>query len=194
MPTELYASPEEISLKTGVEVMGVYKELQKDGNQINLVIELANRRKVQVSFPKESAEAENIQKALRCVKHGVKIKIIKQNDSEKSIHIEKIPNRKSKEWTIYVGSHDFKRLFPFIEPGKKLSTAVTKILEIIENKQLIIVGVTKTKLCCNQMQNIGQKNRFYCANLGATTCEAFCREKCVAANQIKKILARGEGF
>jgi len=194
MLTELNAPPKTISLKTGDEIIGLYKKLQKDGNKINLVLELADRSIVQTPFLKGSVEAEIMQKALCCVKHGVKIGIQKYNDSKSPICVKKFRNLRSKKWTIYVDVGDYERLNPFLEPGKKLSTAVTKLLDIIENKLTIVAILYKNSVHCNKMQDIGKKNRFYCSNLGATTCEEYCREKCVVANQIKKILGRNEVF
>jgi len=194
MLSEFNAPPRTINLKTGDEIIGLYKKIEKEGNKINLVLELADRSIIECSFLKGSVEAEIIREALCCVKHGVRIGIKKYNDSKSPICVTKFRNLRSKKRTIYVDIDDYERLDPFLEPGKKPSTAVTKLLDIIENKLTIVAVLYNNSFRCNKMQNIDKKNRFYCSNLGATTCEEYCREKCVVANQIKKILGRNEVF
>lgn len=176
-----------VSLKTGEEIIGLYKKLQIDAFSTNLVLELAGASLVQISFAKGSIEAKIIHDALFCVKHNVKMGILKLNDPKMPIRVQKFRNLRSKHLTIYLDVRDGERLEPYQEPSKRISTAVVKLLDIVENKQTIVAVITESQVQCNKMQEIGRTGRFYCSNLGATTNKEFCLEKCAVGAQFKKI-------
>jgi len=188
MPNDLETPAKTFSLKTGEEIIGLYKKLQTDACSTNLVLELPNGNKVQISFAKGSTEAKIIHDALFRVKHDMKLGILKLNDPKTPIRIQKFPNLRTKHLTIYLYVSDYERLEPYQEPGKRISTAVTKMLDIIENKQTIVAVIIESRVQCNKMQNIGKTDRFYCSNLGATASKEFCLEKCAVATEYKKIL------
>lgn len=176
-----------VSLKTGEEIIGLYKKLQTDAFSTNLVLELPNCIKIQISCAKGSTEARIIHDSLCRVKHNVKLGILKLEDPTTPIRIQKFPNLRTKQLTIYLNVSDWERIEPYQEPSKKISTAVTRLLDIIENKQTIVAVIIKTQVQCNKMQGIGKPDKFYCSNLGATTNKQFCLEKCAVATEYKKI-------
>jgi len=80
------------------------------------------------------------------------------------------------------------RLEKLREPGKPLQTGVVKALDIVEGRETIVAVVSQGHIRCNKMQSIGKTDRFNCSMLGAPVSKEYCLEKCIVADQLKKIL------
>jgi hypothetical protein len=191
-----YSPTRTISLRTGEEIVGFYRELQKDAESINLVLELTEGSLVQICFPKGSFEADIVRTALFRVKHNVKLRILKLDDEKTPIRFTKMLNLSTKDHSIYADKHTVERLEAYCEPGilnprKRISNAISRTLDMIENKQIIVVVLINNRFQCNKMQNIGKTDESYCSHLGGTVSRKFCLEKCVVANVFRKTLGGG---
>lgn len=187
-----YSSAKTLKLITGEEIIGIYKELQKDFDQINLILELADGKIVQISFPKGSVEAEMVCSTLSKVKHNVKLQIQKMNDEKKPLLVKTIPNLSTKEQSIYHDNHTVKRIAPYCDPSilnprKRILKAISTMADIIENKQLIAAVIVGNKVQCNKMKKIGKTDLYYCFNLGGSVSTRFCLEKCAIGKEFLKI-------
>ncbi|MGA2682046.1 MAG: hypothetical protein ABSF44_09635 [Candidatus Bathyarchaeia archaeon] len=191
-----YSPTKTITLKTGEEIFCFYKEQQKTDECVTLVLEQTEGNIVQLPFAKGSVEAGIVRDTLSHVKYNVKIGILKVNDEKKPIQVRIIPNLSTKNYSIYSDKNMVKRLDPFcdpsiINPRKRISNAISRILDIVENKQIIAVVLNEGSLQCNKMQSIGKTDGFYCSHIGGPISRSFCLEKCVVATAFQKILEGG---
>jgi hypothetical protein len=181
-----------INLRTGERIVALYRELQKDAVNLNLVLELTDGSLVQMVFPVGSVEAAIVRSALCKVKHNVKLEISKL-DNDMPIRLTKIRNLSSKDNSFYADKHNIERLGPYCDPGiinprKRLSDGYSRALDIIENKHIIVAIFVNDKFQCNKMQPIDKRDESYCSHLGGVVSRRFCLEKCVVANVFRKAL------
>jgi hypothetical protein len=179
-----------ISLKNQEEIIGLYKDLQKDPEtqSLNLILQLPEGTLIQVSFPIGSIEAEIMRSALFKVKHNLKIGILKLNDPNMPIRIHKFYNDRTKELTNYIDTKNAEELEPYYLPSEGIAAAIPRVLEVIKNKHIIVAVLVGSRLQCNKMQNIGETNEFYCSHIGATFTREFCLKKCLVGTELNKTL------
>lgn len=154
------SSFERVSLKPGDEISAFYRELRRDVCNTTIVLERTDGKKIGTSFPTESLEAEIIRKALRCVKRGIKIRILRLADPKAPIRVLKIPNLHSKKGTRYLRVASIERLEPFTPPGKPPETGLDIVLNIVENRETIVAVVYQKEgsweIECNRMKHFGK--------------------------------------
>jgi hypothetical protein len=179
-----------ISLKNQEEIIGLYKDLQKDAEtqSINLVLQSPEETLIQVSFPIGSIEAEIIQSTFFKVKHNLKIGILKLNDPNMPIRIQKFYNDRTKKLSNYINTQNAEELEPYYLPNEGIAAAIPRVVEVIKNKHIIVAVLVGSRLQCNKMQNIGETNRFYCSHIGATFTREFCLKKCLVGTELNKTL------
>jgi hypothetical protein len=179
-----------ISLKNQEEIFGLYKDLQKDAEtqSINLILQPPEGTLIQVSFPMGSIEAEIIRSELFKVKHDLQIGILKLNDPNRPIRIQKFYNERTKKLSKYIRTACAVELEPYYLASEGIAAAIPRVLEVIKNKHIIVAVLVESRLQCNKMQNIGETNRFYCSHIGATFTREFCLKKCLVGTELNKTL------
>lgn len=179
-----------VSLRANEGIVGIYKRLQTNVSGTTVTLELTGGNIVETSFVSGSIEQSIIRKALCRVKRGMKIGIRKLDDPKMPIIVEKFYNKRTSELTLYINVVTGERLEKLREPGKPLQTGVVKALDIVEGRETIVAVVSQGHIRCNKMQNIGKPGRFNCSMLGAPVSKEYCLEKCIVADQLKKILGK----
>ena len=174
-----------VGLKTGEEIVGIYKRMETDAFGTTVTLELIGGKTIAVCFVSGSIEQSILRKALRCVKRDINIGILKLNDSKVPLTVQKFYNLRSKKLTLYLDVVTGDRLEKLREPGKPLQTGVTKALDIVDGRETIVAVVNHDKFQCNKMKNMGEANRFYCTMLEALVGKRYCMEKCIVASQLK---------
>jgi len=88
---------------------------------------------------------------------------------------------------VYIPKQFYARLEKYREPNKPMTTAVQKILDMVEGNNILVVVVQRGKIRCNKMKR-SQPNRIFCKILGTIVSSHYCREKCLAAPIVKEVL------
>jgi ribosomal protein L31E len=189
-----YAFIRNMALIKGQEIFGVYRELQKDFDNINLILELPRSKLAKFSFPKTSLEAEIIKSTISKVKHKVKLRITKTDDDKRPIALSTILDTSTKGNSLYIDKTRLRIVEQYSDPSipnrkKRWLEAISTMDEIIENKQFVVAVIVGKKVQCNKMQKI-EANRFFCAFYGAMYGTGFCLEKCQVAKEFQKITER----
>jgi len=83
-------SPEHIFLKPWQECVGTYRGLRTSKGESAIVISLANGQTLEIPFKRPSVEEENVLRELHDDMIGLKIGIMRIDDSENSIRIRTI--------------------------------------------------------------------------------------------------------
>jgi hypothetical protein len=188
-----YSFAKRFSLLVGDKIIGEYLELQHDFDEDHLVLELKDRQIAKVSFPKASVEATIVRLRLSHVKHKVKLCLQRTNDSNNPIIMEIIPNTSTKQNCPYLDKRMVNLLKPYFDPSildekKQLSDAISKLTEIVINKQVIAVKIVREEVArCNKMQQIGKADRVLCSFLGYTVSRKSCIVSCPAAKEFLKL-------
>ena len=185
-----YAFVKEIALVKDQEIVGIYRELQKDFDNINLILDLPRSKVSRISFPKTSLEAEIIKATLSKVKHKVKIKIVKTDDDKRPIVLSTILNTSTKGNSLHIDKPRLRIVEQYSDPSipnrkRRWLEAISTMDEIIKNKQYVVAVIVGEKVQCNKMQKI-EGNRVFCSFHGATYGTGFCLEKCLVAKEFQK--------
>lgn len=88
---------------------------------------------------------------------------------------------------MYIPKQFYARLEKYREPNKPITTAVQKVLDMVEGNNILVVVVQRGKIRCNKMKR-SQPNRIFCKILGTIVSPDYCREKCLAAPIVKEVL------
>lgn len=188
-----YSFAKRVNLPIGDKIIGEYLELQHDFDEDHLVLELKDRQIAKVSFPKASVEAAIVRLRLSKVKHKVKLCLQRTSDSNNPIIMEIIPNTSTKQNCLYLDKRMVNLLKPYFDPSihdkkKQLTDAISKLVEIVINKQVIAVKIVGGEVAeCNQVHQIGKADQVLCSFLGYTVSRKSCNESCPAAKEFLKL-------
>ena len=99
---------------------------------------------------------------------------------------------KSNEGTVYISKELRATLRKYQEPHKPITTAIRKVLDIVEGNKVLVVVVQGRKIRCNKMKRIHEHNKVFCMMLGTIVSLDYCREKCPAAPIVREMFEKSK--
>lgn len=99
---------------------------------------------------------------------------------------------KQAQRTTYIPKELYVRLEKYREPNKSIITAIRKLVDIAERREILVVVIMGGNINCSKMKSVQQRSRVYCGILETIVSKDYCMTKCIAAPIIEKLLEETE--